>query len=126
MATQGRPRTIKTPEEFDNKFKAYIASCYTNERPITLTGAIRALGLSSRSALDNYEDYEGFSAPVKRLKLRVAEAYEERLHGNSPTGAIFALKNMGWSDKSQLEHSGPGGGPIPVSRVEIVAGGQDS
>ena len=32
--------------------------------------------------------------------------YEKRLAGQSPTGAIFALKNMGWKDKSEVEQSG--------------------
>ena len=29
--------------------------------------------------------------------------YEKRLHGNNPTGAIFALKNFGWPDRQQIE-----------------------
>ena len=36
----------------------------------------------------------------------VEAEYEARLSGNSPAGAIFALKNCGWSDKHEYEHSG--------------------
>ena len=32
--------------------------------------------------------------------------YEKALHGRSPTGAIFALKNFGWTDKQDVELSG--------------------
>lgn len=65
-----------------------------------------ALGFTSRGALDEYAHYDGFSHSVKRAKTYVELAYEKRLAGNAPTGAIFALKNMGWSDKQEIEHSG--------------------
>ena len=32
--------------------------------------------------------------------------YEKALHGRSPTGAIFALKNFGWTDKQDVDLSG--------------------
>ena len=32
--------------------------------------------------------------------------YEKALQGRSPTGAIFALKNFGWTDKQDVELSG--------------------
>jgi hypothetical protein len=32
--------------------------------------------------------------------------YEEQLSGTAPTGSIFALKNMGWKDKTETEISG--------------------
>jgi len=110
--TRGRPRKIGSPEEFDRLVDEYMADRTEREKPITLTGALLHLGLYARKSLDDYEGYEGFSLPVKRLRALVGQSYEERLHGNSPTGAIFALKNMGWSDKQELEHSGKGGGPI--------------
>ena len=31
---------------------------------------------------------------------------EKRLENQSVSGIIFALKNMGWTDKVQTEHSG--------------------
>jgi len=43
-----------------------------------------------------------FCDSVKRAKLYVEMEYEKRLHGTSPTGAIFALKNFGWSDRHEL------------------------
>jgi hypothetical protein len=88
--------------------------CAARDKPVTITGALIHLGLSSRTSLLDYEGREGFSEPVKRLRLQVENAYESRLHGNSPTGAIFALKNMGWEDRSQREISGADNGPLVV------------
>jgi len=44
--------------------------------------------------------------------MLVEAEYERRLHGNNVAGAIFALKNHGWSDKHELRHSGDEGGPL--------------
>lgn len=110
--TLGRPRKLDSPEQLVELTDAYLAHCAATERPVTLTGALNYMDIYSRHTLDEYEVREGFSAPVKRLRGLVAQSYEERLHGNSPTGAIFALKNMGWSDRQELEHTGKGGGPI--------------
>lgn len=102
----GRPRLIKTPADFDALADAYFAECKANERPVLVTGLALALGLSSRQALDVYADRPEFCDCVRRAKLRVEAAYEERLHGTTPTGAIFALKNMQWSDRQELAVSG--------------------
>jgi len=100
-----RDKQIKTPEEFDDLVDDYVSKCTDSDRPLTLTGMILHLGLSSRQSLDRYKSYDGFSDSVKRLKLIVENAYEERLSQNSPTGSIFALKNMGWSDRTEQEEA---------------------
>lgn len=108
----GRPRKIESPETMDRLVDEYERKCRDEDRPITLTGMIRYLGLSSYQSLDTYLEYPGFCESVKRAKQIVQRTYEERLHGNNPTGAIFALKNMGWSDRQQHEHTGEDGSPI--------------
>lgn len=115
-----RPRKIKSPEEFDRKVDEYISRCEATEKPITWTGLALSLDLNSRQAIDQYLTYDGFKDSVLRAKLLVECAYEQRLHGNSPTGAIFALKNMNWTDKQEREISGPGGGPIETRAVELT------
>lgn len=102
----GRKRLIKTPEEMRKRIEAYEVQCIADEKPITMTGLIRYVGLGSKQALAKYEKYEGFEEVVAAGKLMVEQAYEERLHGPNATGAIFALKNMGWSDKQEIEHHG--------------------
>ena len=114
-----RPRIIKTPQAFDRLAKKYFESCRKEKRRPTLTGLVLALGLSSRQSLDDYQGREGFIDSVKRAKLRIEEAYEDRLDGSSPAGAIFALKNFGWSDRSQLDHTSSDGSMSPVAPVDL-------
>jgi hypothetical protein len=109
MATKGRPLKIETPEKMTELVDEYLLTCVEEGQPVTLTGALLHLGLFSRTSLIEYEKREGFSEPVKRLKAHIEHSYELRLHGTAPTGAIFALKNMGWEDKSTQELTGAGG-----------------
>ena len=51
----------------------------------------------------DYQHKDDFSDTIKKAKLRVENYYEERLMTTTPTGAIFALKNFGWSDKSVFD-----------------------
>ncbi len=103
---RGRKRIIGSSKEFDRRAQAYFDQCRENNEPVLLTGLIYALGLSSRESLDEYGRRPEFSDSVKRAKLLVEMAYENRLGLSSPTGAIFALKNFGWKDKAEFEHSG--------------------
>jgi len=114
-----RPRKYKSPEDFDAMVDYYVASCQAENRPITWTGLVLALGFCSRSALDRYADRDGFGYSVKRAKLLVQAAYELRLHGNNVTGSIFALKAMGWSDKTALELTSPDGSMSPKEGSKI-------
>ena len=97
----GRPRKYKSPEEFNAMVDDYIEWCGINQEPITWTGLALHLGFCSRVSIDEYLKYDGFSYSVKRAKMLVENAYEKRLSGNSPTGAIFALKNFNWQDKAE-------------------------
>jgi hypothetical protein len=123
MAKVGRPRIVETPEEFEKRADAYFKECREAGYPVTITGLALALGYSSRQGFYDAENLPGFSDSVKRARTAVEGAYEGRLWENNPTGAIFALKNMGWSDRQQHELSGPGGTPIPtevIIRHEVV------
>lgn len=103
----GRPRIIESPERMDELVDEYVKQCKgEKKRPITLTGCILHLGLSSRESLSLYEERKEFIDSVKRLKMIVENTYEENLHGTTAAGSIFALKNMGWSDKHEIEQSG--------------------
>jgi hypothetical protein len=111
----GRPRKIKSPEEMDRLVDNYIAMCRAADEPILLTGMILSLGLSSRDAFDEYLNYEGFSNPVKRAKMFVEMEYEKRLNtASAAAGPIFALKNFGWKDKQEVQHSGDQNAPLVI------------
>ena len=103
--SMGRPRIIATPEEMDQRVDEFVALCAAQERPVTLTGMILHLGLNSRQSFDEYASRANFSDSVRRAKLIVEMEYEQRLHGNSPTGSIFALKNFGWKDKQDIDQN---------------------
>lgn len=109
----GRPKIIETPEEFTKRADAYFDEKCNANQPVTISGLALAVGLSSRESLDEYGRREEFSDAVKQAKLRVAQAYEERLWGTSPTGAIFALKNIAaWRDQQDVKHSGDQDNPV--------------
>jgi len=69
--------------------------------PATIAGLALYLGFNSRQAFEEYETNGKFADTVKRARLRVEAAYEKKLHFQSPTGAIFALKNMGWNERAE-------------------------
>lgn len=71
--------------------------------PPTITGLALYLGFASRQSLYDYEKRGEYSYIIKNARLRVEKGYELRLHGNNPTGSIFALKNMGWYDKQEID-----------------------
>ena len=108
----GRPRLIDSPEEMLELGNAYFSVCEEKKEPILITGLVLALGLSCRDSLIEYGKRPEFADTVKALKSICEHYAENRLYGNNPTGAIFALKNYGWIDKQQNELSGPGGGPM--------------
>ncbi len=107
MKKIGRPRILQSPEQLDALVDEYAQQCRDKDEPLTLTGLILYIGLSSRSALNNYESRPGFLDSVKRAKLLIENGYEVDLRktGN-PAGSIFALKNMGWSDRQEFEVRG--------------------
>jgi hypothetical protein len=99
----GRPRLYKSVEQFEAKVQEYRAACLSSEEPITWTGLCLYLGFSSRQSLDEYLEYPEFSDSVRKAKMMVEMEYEKRLHTGQCTGAIFALKNFNWQDKTQVE-----------------------
>ena len=62
-------------------------------------------------------DGQEFSDSVKRAKLLIENGYEVDLRktGN-PAGSIFALKNMGWSDRHDVEFRG-GVGKVDLNKL---------
>lgn len=117
----GRPRLIASPEEMLERGYEYFEQCKKEESPILITGLALALGLSGREALSEYGRRDEFSATVKELKSVVERYAESRIFGNNPAGAIFALKNYGWTDKQDLNLGGQENNPIQAAvTVEFV------
>lgn len=57
--------------------------------------------------------------------MRVENAYEQRLGEHSPTGAIFALKNFGWKDKTEAEVNTNGTLNVVVGLPKLDGGSSD-
>ncbi len=103
---RGRPRRYETPEAMQLVIDRYFL---TAEKP-TVSGLALELGFTSREALHNYEGYsQEFADTVKRARLRIEVYYEEKLLDKdfNVSGAIFALKNLGWTDRQKAEDEGP-------------------
>jgi hypothetical protein len=107
----GRPPAFESPEELQSQIDLYFKSLQYIDpelgipmmRPATITGLALALGFCSRQSMYDYEKKEKFTYTIKNARLRVENSYEEHLFTKSATGAIFGLKNMGWSDKQEIE-----------------------
>ncbi len=69
--------------------------------PPTMAGLALHLGFNSRDEFDKLEKGGKYAAVLKRARLRVEVAYEKKLHQQSSSGALFALKSMGWNDKPE-------------------------
>jgi len=99
---KGPPAKYDSPEELEILIEDY----FNLEGKKTISGLAYHLGFASRQSLYDYEDKEDFAYIVRRGRLRVEVYYEERLQETACTGAIFALKNMGWKDKTEQEIHG--------------------
>lgn len=123
----GRPPMFYDPEDMAHKIILYFKKCDENTRdykvtdkegnvkihsdpwPIkyTMTGLALHLGFESRQSLYDYAKKEEFAYIIKNALLRIENQVEMEVREcDKPTGAIFVLKNMGWSDKSEIEHKG--------------------
>lgn len=114
VSTAGRPPLFDDPEVLESQIEAYfndpdheyqqVGEIIWQKKPITITGLALWLGFESRQSFYDYEKNERFSYIIKKARLRVEQEYEAKLSRNNPTGSIFALKNMGWKDTSEIKH----------------------
>ncbi len=115
-----RPRKYETPEAMQLAIDRYFLAA---ERP-TMSGLALELGFTSREALRNYEGYsQEFADTVKRARLRMEVYYEEKLLDKdfNVSGAIFALKNLGWTDRPKAEDEGP----VDIAPPVIIFNGEE-
>jgi hypothetical protein len=83
--------------------------------PPTLTGLALYLGFTSLEAFEVYEQKGHFAAQLQMGRLMIEAEYEKRLHYQSATGAIFALKTLGWK-----EHNEQGTGIEQLKSINIT------
>jgi len=123
MSNMGRPPIYENAEELQKEIEKYIKSLKKRDKP-TISGLCFFLGFASRQSFYDLEKKnDNFSYTIKRAKLFIQQHYERQLNYNGCTGAIFALKNFGWSDK--LELTGSDGDPIEQT-INIKFGKPDA
>jgi hypothetical protein len=113
MSEHGRPPFYETPEQFEAKVADYFDNPPTKpmrfgndviEVPVpTITGLALHLGFESRQSFYDYESKAGFTYTVKKARAKIEKHYEELLQTGGGAGAIFALKNFGWKDKTETD-----------------------
>ncbi len=114
----GRPPKYENVEQLEEKINEYfnegvkvrtvLIGKAPNQTTIkievpTITGLTFYLGFESRNSFYAYGKKQEFKYIVKRARLFVECEYEEQLQHGNTTGAIFALKNMGWKDRMEYD-----------------------
>jgi len=102
----GHPPFYNDPKKLQLACDKFFEDCKGNNDPVTITGLALSLGFCTRKSLLDYAEKIEFVNIIKRAKLKVENEYEKKLYSGQPTGSIFALKNMDWHDKSEIDHSG--------------------
>jgi hypothetical protein len=86
----------------------YIRREMKDHEPPTVNGLCFYLGIH-RDTLNDYERNKGadFSDTIGTLKAGMGAIWERQLYrARNPSGAIFWLKNQGWTDKSEVHRTG--------------------
>jgi len=111
----GRPPMYSNPEDLQAKIQDYFDNCPDYRTAydklgnafkiptITITGLVLHCGFCDRKSFYEYEVKPEFTHTIKRARSFVEKEYEMALNTGSCTGAIFALKNFGWIDKSEVD-----------------------
>lgn len=117
-----RPPKYKTAKELQEKIDEYFKSGFNTREVIisigggkkqkvkipvlTITGLVLFLGFADKSSFYDLEKNQRFSHSIKKARTFIEKEYEEQIQLGNPAGAIFALKNFGWSDVVEQKHSG--------------------
>ena len=123
ITESGRPPVYESEFDLKEKLIEYFESLQPDTKADppkqaikpTMSGMALFLGFASRQSMYDYASKKEFSYIIKRAQLVIAENYETMLDSKSSTGAIFALKNMGWKDKSEVEQTVVGGEKVVIN-----------
>ena len=100
----GRPLKFQSVSELQKRIDEYFIDRDSTGKPYTITGLALWLDQTSREVIMNYQDRDEYADAILRAKLRCQEFAESQLYtAKSSNGAIFALKNYGWSDARQVD-----------------------
>lgn len=109
--TGGAPPKFDSVDVLSDSIQSYFDDCVpeieggevVNYNYPTITGLALYLGFASRQSIYDYKEHKEFSYTIKRAMTAIENHYEQRLNYQNATGAIFALKNMGWQDNKNID-----------------------
>jgi hypothetical protein len=101
-----------TPQSLAKIGYEYLKNEIANGRPLTVSGLAYMLRVD-RGVLIRLQNMEpktpaetAFKDVATKLRAFIEMYVEQMLHmKQNPTGSIFVLKNFGWQDKVEMEHS---------------------
>lgn len=101
----GRPPKFRSVAQLKKAIEEYFASVPDEE--LTISGLALELGMT-RHSLMNYAKRKDFAQVIADAKGRIELSYERALRRNGRGGEIFALKNFGWIDRQEIDHTSKG------------------
>jgi len=120
----GRPRKELTEDDWNKLIAMIRIQCTQDEicgifgmTAETLNDRIQERGEDSFSTLFKKHSDEG-KASLRRAQWKAAT------EDHNPTMLVWLGKQM-LAQRDKMEHSGPDGGPMPVTRIEIVSADGD-
>lgn len=120
VGNSGKPKLFRNPKELQERIDYY----FNNYSRYTVEGLCVFLGIT-RQTLLNYEtekQYKDYFDIVKIAKQKIfANLIERGLDEgkqNNSALTIFLLKNYGYTDKQEVEHSGGVSNKITITVLE--------
>ncbi len=110
MVITGRPPMYSEPADLLGKIVDYFENGVNHKEVVTkeglvsvavptITGLVLHCGFCDRSSFYKYEEKPEFRHIIKNARTAIENHYEELMQAGGGAGAIFALKNFGWSDQ---------------------------
>lgn len=98
------------PAELQVAIDKYFDKCAQEDKRPTVTALAYDLGFAERASVYNYQkrNKNQESAHIMKRAVLVCQMYLDSQLLNpkvSSAGVIFALKQHGWKDKTEIEHS---------------------
>jgi hypothetical protein len=107
-----------TPEEFKQLVIDYLAERKANGEIPTIMHFAMHIGISREQLYKYYKVQDGYREAYEVLETHRDGMTEFAALNPSPDDnrnsglMIFALKNIGWTDRQELQHTGANGGAI--------------
>ena len=117
-----KPKTGNSTSPVKTTKRTTRRSTKVEFEPPTITGLALHLGFNGLDEFNLYEKEGRYSTALKRARLLIAAAYEKKLHNSHHGGAVFALKEMGWHERSEDRSSGD---TAPVITIKIIEAGPE-